>query len=175
MRTRFTVFILLMFMILSCLGCSGTWRRKFVRAKKGDQTQGPVLQPYDYAREFTNRQLYANNYTFWRNSESELIKSIKSKDNMKKIKSHASQAFVDIKKLYSLLVDEKAADLKPYVQELEDIIEQINQAGYVSSNSNSLVSRLSKHYRAVSRNFSFYHMKDSIKPEEEDLDDREAE
>jgi DNA repair ATPase RecN len=165
MKIRFIVYIMLIMVVLSFTGCSGTWRKKFVRAKKGEEKEGPILQPYDYAREFTNNQLYANNYTFWRNSESELIKAIKSKDNAKRIRNNAGYAITDINKLSSLLVDEKAAQLQQYIAELEDVIEKIQQPNYVSSNSNTLVSRLSKHYRAVSRDFSYRRMKDFIKPD----------
>jgi hypothetical protein len=166
MRIKFISAVLLFCVLLTSTGCSGTWRRKFVRAKKGEAKEGPVLQPYDYAREFTNRQLYANNYTFWRNSQSELVKSVKAKDSSKKIKNDAVYAMTDIKKLASLLVAEKAAELAPYIAELEDIAEKIYMPNYVSSNSNALVSRLSKHYRAVSRDFSYRRMKDFIKPDE---------
>ena len=38
--------------LLFTAGCSGAWRKKFVRNKKDEVKQGPVLQPYDYAKEF---------------------------------------------------------------------------------------------------------------------------
>ena len=166
MKMKFTTVILLLVVLLSSAGCSGTWRKKFVRAKKGEVKEGPILQPYDYKREFTNNQLYVNNYTFWRNAESELIKSVKSKDSSKRIRNHAGYTMVDIKKLSSLLVDEKSAQLQPYISELEEMIEKIDQPNYVSSNSNALASRLSKHYRAVSHDFSYQRMKNFIKPDE---------
>jgi hypothetical protein len=167
MKTKVLILILLFAVLSSCAGCSGTWRKKFVRAKKDEIKEGPILQPYDYKREFTNQQLYANNYTFWRNSESELIRSVKSKDSSKRIKSHCAYAMVDIKKLSDLLIEEKTVQLQPYVSELEEIIEKMAQPNYVSSNSNILVSRLSRHYRAVSRDFSYQRMKNFIKPDEE--------
>ncbi len=145
--------------LLFTTGCSGGWRRKFVRSKKDEVKQGPVLQPYDYKKEFTNKQLYANHYVFWKNSEAELINSVKAKGNMKKIKSHAAYSLVEIRKLSNLLNDEKKAQIEPYVQELEDIVKKIQQPSYVKSNSNRIVSRLSKHYRAVRSGFSFFHMK----------------
>ena len=172
MKMKFTTVMLLLVVLLSSAGCSGTWRKKFVRGKKGEVQQGPILQPYDYKREFTNNQLYVNNYTFWRNAESELIKSVKSKDSSKKIKNQAGYAMVDIRKLSTLLVNEQASKLEPYILELEEMIEKIDQPNYVSSNSNALASRLSKHYRAVSRDFSYQRMKNSIKPDKaEDIKD----
>ena len=169
MNIKFTALILLAVVLCTCSGCGGTWRRKFVRAKKSDVQEGPILQPHDYAREFSNRQLYANNYAFWRNAQSELIKSIKSKDNLKRISNQSGYALVYLKKLYSLL-SEKHTELELYITELEDIIEKIEQPNYVSSNSNVLVSRLSRHYRALSRDFSYRKMQNFIKPDQEEKD-----
>jgi hypothetical protein len=170
MKIKFTALILLAVVACTCSGCGGTWRRKFVRAKKSDVKEGPVLQPHDYAREFSNRQLYANNYAFWRNAESELIKSIKLKDNLKRISSQSGYSLVYLKKLYSLLLEEKNIELEPYITELEDIIEKIEQPNYVSSNSNVLVARLSRHYRSLSRDFSYRKMQNFIKPDEEETE-----
>ncbi len=147
-------------------GCSGAWRKKFIRRKKDEDKQGPVLQPYDYKREFTNRQLYANHYVFWKNSESELIGSVKEKSNLKRIKSQANYSLVEINKLADLLVDEKQELIMPYVEELEDIVDKVSRPNYVQSNSNYINSQLSRHYRAVARQFSYFHMKNFVKPDE---------
>jgi len=155
--------------LLFTAGCSGAWRRKFVRSKKDEVKQGPVLQPYDYEKEFTNKQLYANHYVFWKNSEAELINSVKAKGNMKKIKNQATYSLVEIRKLADLLNDEKKAQIEPYVLELEGIVKKIVQPNYVKSNSNQIVSRLSKHYRAVRGKFSFFSMKHFVI--EDDLGD----
>jgi len=164
MRNKITCMLLIAIIVLTT-GCSGAWRKKFIRKKKDEVKQGPVLQPYDYKKEFTNRQLYANHYVFWKNSEAELINSVKSKSNMKKIKSQAAYSLVEIKKLGELLIDEKRALIEPYIAELEDITDKANQPNYVNSNSNQLVSKLSKHYRAVSGTFSYFHMKNFVKPD----------
>jgi hypothetical protein len=162
--------------LLFTAGCSGAWRRKFVRGKKDEVKQGPVLQPYDYKKEFTNKQLYANHYVFWKNSEAELINSVKAKGNMKKIKSRAAYSLVEIRKLANLLNDEKKAEIEPYVLELEDIVKKTGQPNYVKSNSNRIVSRLSKHYRAVRNRFSFFSMKHFvIKDDIDDTDDEQPE
>ncbi len=166
MKIKFTTLILLVIVLCACSGCGGTWRRKFVRAKKSDVKEGPILQPHDYAREFSNRQLYANNYAFWRNAQSELIKSIKSKDSLKKISNQSGYSLVYLKKLLNLLSEEKNTELEPYITELKDIIEKIEQPNYVSSNSNVLVSRLSRHYRSLSRDFSYRKMQNFIKPDQ---------
>jgi hypothetical protein len=168
MKLKFIAIVLLALLLFTSAGCSGTWRKKFVRTKKGEAAEGPVLQPYDYKREFTNNQLYANNYAFWRASQSELISSVKLKDNPRKLDSQSGYAFVHLKKLSTLLIDEKKTELEPYISELEDMIDKIQQPNYVSSNSNILASRLTKHYKAVSREFSYHRMKSFIRPDEHD-------
>ncbi|MDD5504230.1 MAG: hypothetical protein PHV77_02815 [Candidatus Omnitrophica bacterium] len=166
MKARSALVYLLLITVLCASGCSGTWRKKFVRPKKDADKQGPILQPYDYAREFTNKQLYANNYSFWRSSQSELIRSVKAKDGIKRVKSQMGYAVTDIKKMASLLVDEEKAKLQPYILELEEMAKKIEQPNYLNSNSNELSSRLSKHYRSISRNFSYHCMKNLIKPDQ---------
>ncbi len=161
--------------LLLTAGCSGSWRKKFIRNKKDEVKQGPVLQPYDYEKEFTNKQLYANHYAFWKNSESELINSIKAKGNNKKIKSQANYSLVEIRKLASLLNDEKRAQLEPYVTQLEEITKKIKQPNYLDSNSNHIVSQLTKHYRAVSNQFSYFHMKHFVIDSQEGATDAGAE
>jgi len=161
--------------LLCTAGCSGVWRRKFVRNKKDDVKQGPVLQPYDYEKEFTNKQFYANHYAFWKNSEAELINSVKVKGNMKRIENQADYSLVEIKKLASLLIDEKRAEIEPYVVELEGIAKKIKQPNSVESNSNYLVSQLSKHYRAVSGKFSYFHMKNFVIPDQKEGSDEQPE
>lgn len=156
-------------------GCSGAWRRKFIRNKKDEVKEGPILQPYDYKKEFTNKQLYANHYVFWKNSEAELINSVKGKGNMKKIKNQATYSLVEIRKLGNLLNDEKKAEIEPYILELENIVKKIKEPNYVKSNSNKIVSRLSKHYRAVGGKFSYFRMKHFVKPDQEDAGDEQPE
>jgi len=157
--------------LLFTAGCSGAWRKKFVRNKKDEVKQGPVLQPYDYEKEFTNKQFYANHYAFWKNSESELIHSTKAKGNHKKIKNQADYSLVEIRKLASLLDDEKRAQLQPYVLQLEEITRKIKQPNYLDSNSNHIVSQMTKHYRAVSNQFSYFHMKHFVRDDQEGATD----
>lgn len=171
---RFITYMLIAGVIVSVTGCSGSWRRKFVRKKKDEVKQGPVLQPYDYKKEFTNKQLYANHYVFWKNSEAELINSVRSKANMKKIESQSAYSLVEIRKLADLLAGEKKALLEPYIEELQDIVNKIGQPNYVSSNSNRIVSELKRHYRAVCGRFSYFHMKNFVRPDTEEAESEES-
>ena len=166
MLKRILPLILIMLFVISTTGCSGSWRRKFVRKSKSQDIDSPVLQPYNYEKEFTNNQFYANHYVFWKNAESELISLINAKGNFKRIKSRADYAVVELKKLYELLFIQKQKELAPYIQELVDMVKRINEPNYINTHSNVLSSELSKHYRAVNRDFSYYSVKKFIKADE---------
>jgi hypothetical protein len=168
MNKRLLISILLLVMLVDAAGCSGTWRRKFVRVKKEEEKEAPVLVPQDYKKEFTNNQLYANHFAFWKSAESELISSIRDKKSHKRLDRYTSYTIVEMNKLYNLLVPEKQKDFEPLVNEIKDIIAKISQPGYLDSNRNSIVSELSKHYRAVARSFSYFHMKNYIIPDEQE-------
>jgi len=166
MKIKWIVLALVVITALDTSGCSGVWRRKFVRAKKGEEKESPVLVPYDYKKEFTNKQLYANHFAFWSNAESELVYCFKAKRSQKRIDTYSSYAIVEIRKLRDLLVDEKKNEMEPYVKSLEDIIARARQPNYVSSNSNKLASELNKHYSAVDRLFSYFSMQNYVLPDE---------
>ena len=166
MFKRIPTFLLVTLVVVTSTGCTGSWRRKFVRKSKSQEVDSPVLQPYDYAKEFTNNQFYANHYVFWKNAESELITLINAKGNLKRIKSRANYAVVELKKLHELLFIQKQKELAPYIQELVDMVKKINEPSYINTHSNVLSSELSKHYRAVNRDFSYHSVKKFIKTNE---------
>ncbi|MFH1868569.1 MAG: hypothetical protein ABH843_06325 [Candidatus Omnitrophota bacterium] len=164
-KKTITALILFVF-VLNSAGCSGVWRRKFIRKKK-DVKEEPILQPKDYKKEFTGRQFYANHYAFWKNSEAELIKAAKGKKGQKRIKTYGSYAGVELKKLYELLIDEKQKEFKPLVDEFGELFTKVTQPDYLDANRNMLVRALNKHHRNVARKFSFFKMKKHIRPDDE--------
>jgi hypothetical protein len=165
---------LLIAFIVGIAGCSPTWRRKFVRKKKGDAVEGPVLEPEEYNKEFTNKQLYANHFVFWKSAENELIASIKKKSSAKRVDVYASHALVEIRKMYQLLVPEMQKELLPYIEELEGVVSDLKKPGYLEAHSNNLLRALSKHYRNVNSGFYYFKAQGYIKPEQEDARDDDA-
>ncbi|NQT90700.1 MAG: hypothetical protein HQ558_05550 [Candidatus Omnitrophica bacterium] len=159
------IFLVAVFM-LGCCGCSGSWRRKFVRKKDAEEKEGPILQPIDYEKEFTNRQLYANHFAFWKSAESELIYSLDTQKSRKRIEMYSSYAFVEIKKLHELLMEQQQQEIRPLLEELKDMAARIKDREYISSNRNFMVRRLKKHYRMVNRKFSYLSMKKYIRKSE---------
>lgn len=166
MNKRIIAGVLAVVFMLSCCGCSGAWRRKFVRKKKGEVKEGPVLHPEEYRKEFTNKQFYANHFAFWKAAESEFINSLKGDRSAGRINTYASYAIDELKSLHKLLAEEKQKELYPFIEELREITAKMDSPTYMNSRRNFLVEISSKHYRAVSRRFSFYSMKNYIIPEE---------
>lgn len=159
--------VLVLLILISTSGCSGEWRKKFVRRKKDVAENNPVLQPQDYRKEFTSRQLYANHYAFWQNAETELLRSVEERKSSKRLRSQSSYAEVELKKLSDMLIAEKQQEILPYVDELKAIVADINKPNYISSNRNLIAERLRKHYRQVARNFSYFAMKNYVREDEE--------
>jgi hypothetical protein len=154
-------------LLISAGGCSGVWRKKFIKTKNTEEIDSPVLQPKEYIKEFTNQQLYANHFAFWRNAEEELINCLPG-DSQKRIDTYAAYSINELAKLKNLLVEKKAQQIEPFIRELRDVIGNIKQPNYLSSNRNKVSDCLNKHYRNVSRNFSYYNMKKYILPEPKD-------
>jgi len=175
MNNRLIGTVLVFALVFGLTGCSGTWRKKFVRRKKDEDKQGPVLQPKDYRKEFTNHQLYANHYAFWKNAELELISSIKSSKSQKRIKVQSSYSLIEIEKLHELLIEEKQKELAPLIEQLREIVTDISKPHYIASHKNTIVRDLTRHYRAVSMRFSYYHMKKYIRPDTEEAPEAETE
>lgn len=165
-KRAFTIVLIIIFAI-SCTGCSGPWRRKFVRKREVEVKEEPVFHPEEYSREFTSKQLYANHFAFWRAAESEFILCLKACKSVNRLRTYTSYAMVELKRLHDLLIEEKQKELRPFIEELKEIVVRINQPTYVDSHRNFLVSISDKHYRTVSRRFSYYSMRNYIRPEEE--------
>jgi len=170
MNTKIINMLLVITLLLSSAGCGGTWRRKFVRRKKGEEVAAPVLQPQDYEKEFTHKQSYSNHFAFWKNSESELITTIKANKSRKRIELFAAYSLDELKEMYVLLIEEKQKELDPYVKELNEIVGRIRMPGHLGSNKNVIVRDLSAHYRAVGK-FSYFFMQNYIRPDENGVAD----
>ena len=166
MNKKIMAVVLVVIFMLSSSGCSGAWRQKFVRKKKVEVKEEPIIHPEDYSKEFTNKQLYANHFAFWKAAESEFINSLKGRRSAGRIKSYAGYAIDELKRMHELLVEEKQKELLTLIEELEAIAARIASPTYINSNRNFLVSISSKHYRAVNRGFSYYGMKNYITLEE---------
>ncbi|MFC1808299.1 hypothetical protein ACFL0T_08075 [Candidatus Omnitrophota bacterium] len=157
---------------MNSIGCSGTWRRKFIRKKKED-TRGPILEPKDYAKEFTNKQFYANHYAFWKNSESELISSLKAGKSPKRLDVYSDYCVAELQKLHDLLIEEKQIEIAPYVGQLREIVAKIRKPGYASSHRNQLANLLRKHYRIITKEFPYHKMKGFVSGDEGEVVSKE--
>jgi len=174
MKTKILSILLVGMILLTSSGCSGTWRKKFVRKKKDEDIKAPVLQPYDYEKEFTNKQSYANHFAFWKNAESELITAIKTSSSMKRVDMYASYSQKEINEIYALLIEEKQKELKPFLDQLDEITRKIKIPNYIKSHRNAILKDLGRHYRAVGK-FAYFFMQNYVRPDEDIKDVKTAE
>ena len=54
--------------------------------------------------------------------------------------------------------NEAGNKIEPYVKELAEIVEKLNNSSYVKSHKNTLVTKIRHHYKEASRNFSYFKM-----------------
>lgn len=163
MIKRISGLVLIAIYLLFSVGCTGEWRRKFVRKKKYEKRPTPIFKPKEYEAEFTPGQRYANHYAFWKNAVSEVIKILGQKQiNNKKLKFHASYTLEEIKQLHKLLPDEKQRQFTPYVEKLSVLVEKLRNSSYVSGHKRTLIKKLKHHYNEVSKNFSYNKMKSHL-------------
>lgn len=162
MMKKMTCYVLIFTYLFLMTGCSGQMRRKFIRKKKEEKTS-PVFTPEDYSAEFTLRQRYINHYTFWKNAETEIINILGQEViNNKKLKFHTNYALVEIKELHNILPDYKQWQIETYVNELTELAEKLYNSSYVRSHKHTLVTKLKRHYKEVSRNFSYSKVKEHL-------------
>ncbi|MFH1645201.1 MAG: hypothetical protein ABIB11_02160 [Candidatus Omnitrophota bacterium] len=168
MARRILVFVFLFCYTMQISACSGTIRRKFVRKKTLEENKNEVVfQPEDYSKEFTNKQLYANYFAFWKSSESELIDSIKDKSSQKRQELYLSYAQKEMNKLYSLLDEGKQQEMLFFVDELTQISEKMIDVKYFSSHRIGILKQIQKHYKLFKRNFSYNKVKDRIEEDKQ--------
>jgi len=150
---------------ITSIGCTGTIRKKFVRRKKDKKPDEPILEPYDYSKEFTNKQLYANHFAFWKAAENELIAAIKKDSGRRRRETYLTHTLTELRKLNALLVEEKQKEFELYVKDMEEIADKIAKPHYVISRRNYLLKQIGEHYRAVDREFSYRAMERYVQPD----------
>ncbi len=159
MKKIFTVFLIVA-ISFTATGCSGALRKKFTRRKGEEKKLAPVFKPYDYKTELTSRQLYVNHYTFWKNAHTEVIKILgENIINNKRLKTYARYALDEIKQMQQLLPQEQGAQLAPYAEDLNGIVDKLMDENYVTGHKHTLTKSLKHNYNEVNRNFSYNKMK----------------
>jgi hypothetical protein len=149
-------------------GCESL-QKKFTRKKKTkDNQEVMVITPRDYsAHPFPNDVLYKQYFVYWKSWNQELVTSLNDFDSHKKIVGCLEQSLLNLNKMRSYLVPEKAAALDVYVtktQALKSAVEKTSSM--VPSQANGYRYTAERILSSVNREFDAKKMAPYIKADE---------
>jgi hypothetical protein len=150
------VLILFVFFIsLNLIGC-GTMREKFTRKPK--EREKPKAIFASEIEVYPAGIRYSNHFIYWRSWQGEMIQNLGG--NHKKVLACADRALYNLGQMSELLVPAKQEELKPYLDELEEIATELH-AGYISEpRQRKLIRDLENHVWNVRREFDYQKMKE---------------
>jgi len=162
-------FILRMFILsslfcflISMTGCEAFVKKFTRKPKKEKPAEEMVVQPEEYPSLFKNKaEAYSQYFLYWKSWQDELINALSSGMSQKKQLSCIEQAIKNLTQLRSLLNEEKAASLKPYIRESQDLRDSIAEDTY-SRNANGNRFTAEKLKRSILRDFSYSKVKSDL-------------
>ncbi|MFH1798766.1 MAG: hypothetical protein ABH844_05485 [Candidatus Omnitrophota bacterium] len=144
-------------------GCAGM-RDKFVRKpKEKDET----AKTYQSIRKYDVRpslELYTKRYIFWKSWHRELL-GVLDAENHKKTVTAIEQEISNLMDMRSMLVDEKANELKLIIDEMDDIEMTIKKQRVTGGNGVNLRRRLEAIGRDIQRDFTYNKIPEFIRSE----------
>lgn len=153
----------LSFVILTS-GCEG-FARKFVRKHKPEEnkTEEIVLVPQEYkAGELSKEELYRQYFLYWQSWQDELIDSLSSPNpNRKKQIDCLREAVKNLVDMKGLLKPEKQKLLENYINEMNNLRQDITKDVYENSIANNLM-KAQRIKRNIHRDLSFTKIKDCL-------------
>lgn len=160
----FTV-ILTIFSLICLSGCE-TLKKKFIRKHKGEpeEEKGVVFEPQEYpSQQFSNIELYQNNYLLWKSWKQELSDSLQEGVNRKKQIENAKEMVVNLEAMKSLLQEDKQKALGLLIQNAQNINDKIADVNLNSTDLTRLKQDLETLEKNVRKDFSYKKVKDFIK------------
>ena len=154
--TQIILLVVCCLLLVTLTGCEA-FVRKFTRKPKGEpRKETPVIQPEVYPDVASSRgQLYKDYFLFWETWVEELLSNLSEKANLKKQKECANEALDNLTKMRSLLNDEKAKTLEPFIAEFTALKNTISAERLNSADFYYLRNKLERIKSKVHRNFIF--------------------
>ena len=163
--SKFKVLILLGTLCAVCstlLGCEAFVKKFTRKPKKEKPAEEMVVQPEEYPSLFKNKEeAYSQYFLYWKSWQDELINALSSGMSQKKQLSCIEQAIKNLTQLRSLLDEEKAAAMEPYIRESQDLRDGIADDTY-SRNANGNRFTAEKLKRSILRDFSYSKVKSHL-------------
>jgi len=158
MIRRISAIILVIIFALQTTGCDA-FRKKFVRKKKQERIQ-VYYEPEKY-KKGPAEALYKKHYIYWKTLHEELTNNIG--ESHVKVSRTAEGVVNNLQDMKRYLNEEKAAELKTHIQEMEKIRSDVSRR-HTSIAAERRAKRKSEEvYRKIRREFSYKKVKDSIR------------
>jgi len=165
MRHRIFLLVTVYLLLVAILGCEA-FTRKFIRKPKAEEKKPEeiVLIPQEYNAEGINKEeLYREYFLYWESWQDELIDILSSRDlNRKKQVDSLREAVKNLVNMRGLLLPEKQILLDNYINEMNNLSEDITKDIYTDFMSNSLM-KAQRIKRKIQRDFSFSKIKDYLR------------
>lgn len=151
--------------LLAAGGCESL-QRKLVRKPKGPKAKlTPIIAFQDYSRAMTPLDRYRKHYLMFDYWNNDLLESLKEQHpNGKRLKRASADALEELRTLQQLLVEEKAAELTPLIEERAQLDQQLQSPGLNLSVANTLARQLETQSRLIHRSFFWRDAQDHLKP-----------
>ncbi|MFA5038457.1 MAG: hypothetical protein WC732_02120 [Candidatus Omnitrophota bacterium] len=167
MLKKYLSVVLVVAFIVSSAGCE-TLRKKFIRKRKTPQSrEAMIITPRDYsAHPFPNHVLYRQYFTYWKAWNQELVTALNDRASHKKVVDCMDQALINLKKMSTYLLEDKAKSLAAYIQQSEALMSRIQAVpGLPQAEAMRFRYTAERILSSVNRQFDPTDMKNHLKPD----------
>ena len=143
------VLIIVVGFVFNLAGCAAL-KAKFTRKKKAQKT--PVyyqVKKYDIK---PSMELYEKHYIFWLNWHKKLLQELGY--NFKSDIRCLQDVSGNLEDMQGMLVDEKAAEFQPHIDDINKVRAIIDKRSMTTSNETRIRLILEREYRMIKRSFS---------------------
>ena len=152
--------LLMVFLLaVNLTGCEAV-KKKFTRKKKGAVKMPRFYQLKKYTKK-PSSELYRQHYAYWESWQSELVSVIGQ--NHKKDLRCIEEATGQLKDMQSILIPEKAEQMQPHVDNMENARSIIRKGPLTFANKDSVKKMVEREDRAIRSEFCYAKVKDSLK------------
>ncbi len=147
-------------------GCE-SFQRKFTRKSRQPAPRlSPIVNFQDYSRAMTPVERYQKHYLIFSYWNGDLIEVLHDgAPNPKRYKQSSSEALAEMEALKGLLTDEKAAALRPLIDERTKINHRLQTESFVPSEVSLITRTLEAQTRRFDREFFWRDVQDQLKPQ----------
>ena len=166
MRPRSFLFFLTLYcsLLTVLVGCESLERKLTRKSKTPPPAPSPIIQFQDYTRSMTPLDRYRKHYMIFDYWNEEFIEALRSSSmNQKRLARASAEALGELRTLQSLLPEDKAAQLAPWLEEREAIDRQVRRGGVDTLQAATTLRALESQSRQIHRDFFWRDVQDHLK------------